>query len=217
MVYLGLTAALAQSGCQKSDQVPARAPEAAHPARPLVTYSSDRIRFAPTPIAALDSIAADQPLVKSLLNVRSRMRYGDYVWKDNDVRSGKAWILVDLAAQTISVFRDGEEIGRAVTLFGVDGHSTPTGRFIVLARDKHHVSNVYDAPMPYTLRLTDDGISIHGSNVRAGVGTHGCVGVPLKFGAKLFDAMRVGDEVLIISDGNRAASARRGARAKSIG
>jgi lipoprotein-anchoring transpeptidase ErfK/SrfK len=144
------------------------------------------------------------------------MRYGDYAWHD-DVPPGKVWILVDLAAQTISVFRDGEEIGRAVALFGVDGYPTPTGRFTVLAREKHHVSSVYGASMPYTLRLTNDGISIHASDVRAGVGTHGCVGVPLKFGAKLFDATRAGDEVMIISDSKRPATTGRDARGKAIG
>ena len=52
--------------------------------------------------------------------------------------------------------------------------------------------------MPYTLRLTGDGVSIHGSNVRCGQATHGCIGVPLAFAERLFDATKVGDEVVII-------------------
>lgn len=213
---LVLVASIGLSGCHESVPKPPEVRQAAQSAEPVIRYSTDRIRFPPAPIAALESIAPAAPLVRSLLNVQSLMRYGDFVWKD-DVPAGRVWVLVDLAAQTISVFRDGEEIGRAVALFGVDGYSTPTGRFTVLAREKHHVSSVYGSSMPYTLRLTNDGISIHASNVREGIGTHGCVGVPLKFGAKLFDAMRAGDEVVIISDRERPAAASRGASAKAIG
>lgn len=214
--YLALATFFSLAGCHDSDKKSASIPQAAQTARPVIRASADRIRFEPTPIVALDSVSPDKRLVKSLLNVRSLMRYGDYAWND-DVPPGKVWILVDLAAQTISVFRNGEEIGRSVALFGVDGYPTPTGRFTVLAREKHHVSSVYGSSMPYTLRLTNDGISIHASDVRAGVGTHGCVGVPLKFGAKLFDATRAGDEVLIITDSKRPATIGRDAGGKAAG
>ena len=64
----------------------------------------------------------------------------------------------------------------------------------------------YDnAPMPYTLRLTGDGVSIHGSNVRWGFATHGCIGIPKAFAAKLFSVAKVGDEVLIVP-GKKAAN-----------
>jgi lipoprotein-anchoring transpeptidase ErfK/SrfK len=110
------------------------------------------------------------------------------------------WVRVDLATQIISVFRSGHEIGTAVILYGTDGLPTPTGKFPILAKLKDHVSATYgDAPMPYTLRLTNDGVSIHGSNVRWGFATHGCVGVPKEFAAKMFDAVSTGDEVLIVS------------------
>jgi lipoprotein-anchoring transpeptidase ErfK/SrfK len=56
--------------------------------------------------------------------------------------------------------------------------------------------------MPYTLRLTDDGVSIHGSTVRWGAATHGCIGVPLEFARRLFEASRVGDDVLIVAAGS---------------
>jgi hypothetical protein len=46
-----------------------------------------------------------------------------------------------------------------------------------------------------------DGVAIHGSDVREGAGTHGCLGVPLDFGAHLFGALSVGDEVLIVRSG----------------
>ena len=54
--------------------------------------------------------------------------------------------------------------------------------------------------MPYTLRLTADGVAIHGSDVRWGAATHGCIGVPVEFAAKLFDEVAKGDHVVIVSD-----------------
>ena len=125
------------------------------------------------------------------------MSYGDYRWDEQGVPAGPVWIRVDLKSQIISIFRSGHEIGTAVILYGADGVPTPTGKFPILAKLKDHRSATYDAPMPYTLRLTGDGVSIHASNVRWGYATHGCIGVPADFAAKLFDAASVGDEVLI--------------------
>jgi lipoprotein-anchoring transpeptidase ErfK/SrfK len=139
--------------------------------------------------------------VSTVLKVPQRMAYGEFRWDDKGVPAGPTWIRVDLKSQILSVFRGGHEIGTAVILYGADGLATPTGKFPVLAKLKDHRSQTYDAPMPYTLRLTTDGVSIHGSNVRWGYATHGCVGVPTAFAAKLFDAVAVGDDVLIVGSG----------------
>jgi hypothetical protein len=137
--------------------------------------------------------------VRTILAVPGRMQYGDYRWDDKGVAKGPTWLRVDLKSQIISVFRGGDEIGTAVILYGADGLATPTGKFPILAKLKDHRSITYDnAPMPYTLRLTRDGVSIHGSNVRWGFATHGCIGVPKAFAAKVFDAVNVGDEVLVV-------------------
>jgi hypothetical protein len=159
-------------------------------------------RIAVAPAQLHEAFAAgliDRP-IKTILDVRSPMTYGQFVWNDKGVPAGPAWIRVDLHAQLMSVFRSGHEIGTAVILYGADGLPTPTGKFPILAKLKDHRSITYDnAPMPYTLRLTPDGVSIHGSNVRWGFATHGCIGIPKAFAAKLFDVVKVGDEVLIVS------------------
>jgi hypothetical protein len=146
----------------------------------------------------------DRP-VRSILNVPGRMSYGDFLWDDQGVPRGRVWIRVDLKSQIISVFRSGEEIGTAVILYGADGVPTPVGTFPILAKFRNHRSATYDgAPMPYTLRLTRDGVSIHASNVRWGFATHGCIGVPQAFAAKLFDAAQVGDQVTVTAAPSRA-------------
>ena len=134
------------------------------------------------------------------------MRYGDYIWDDKGIAPGSAWVRVDLDAQIMSVFRAGNEIGTAVILYGADKKPTPAGRFPVLAKLKNHQSSLYEAAMPYTLRLTKDGIAIHGSDVRHGLATNGCIGIPKDFAAKLFDEMRVGSNVVILSGGQSARS-----------
>jgi hypothetical protein len=195
---IGGTAAAALSAV---GQPPGRAVAAAQTATPAL----------PAPRLAVPASAVRTALGKGLilrpiqtvLNVPGRMSYGDFRWDEHGVPAGPTWIRVDLKSQILSVFRSGHEIGTAVILYGADGNPTPTGKFPVLAKLKDHRSATYDAPMPYTLRLTSDGVSIHGSNVRWGFATHGCVGVPAAFAAKLFDAVSVGSAVLII-DGDSA-------------
>lgn len=178
---------------------PISAVAAAAPALP-----ADRIEVPEASVReALAQGQIDRP-IKTILNVPARMQYGDYRWNDAGVPQGPAWIRVDLTAQTISVFRAGHEIGTAVILYGADGMATPTGKFPILAKIKDHHSATYDAPMPYTLRLTADGVAIHASDVRWGRATHGCVGVPMAFAAKLFEASSRGETVMIV-DGTRRA------------
>ena len=179
---------------------------AATPKPPVAAAPSDRIAVPADMLRqAYASGAIDRP-IKTILNVPGRMRYGDYRWDDMGVPAGPTWIRVDLDAQLISVFRSGHEIGTAVILYGADGLATPTGKFPILAKFKDHRSATYDnAPMPFTLRLTGDGVSIHASNVRWGYATHGCIGIPESFAAKLFSVASVGDEVLITGGNARRA------------
>ena len=166
-------------------------------AAPRAAVAADRIVV---PAAAVRQALADGEIdrpIKTVLNVPARMSYGDYRWDEKGVPSGPIWVRVDPKAQLLSVFRAGHEIGTAVILYGARDVPTPTGKFPILAKMKDHRSATYDAPMPYTLRLTADGVSIHASEVRWGYATHGCIGVPMAFAAKLFAAASVGDEVFI--------------------
>ena len=143
--------------------------------------------------------------VKSILNVRKRMEYGDFIWNERRVPKGPVWVRVDLKKQILSVFRAGHEIGTAVILYGTDEMQTPVGTFPVLGKSKDYQSRTYgNAPMPYSLHLTRDGVAIHGSEVRWGRATHGCVGVPVKFAEKLFGQVSAGDQVVIVSRGRTA-------------
>ena len=157
-----------------------------------------------TPAAAVPPVAKAAPApaptgmtIRRVLDVPRPFTHGDYVWDETGVPAGPMIVTVDLMAQTLSVFRGGYEIGTAVVLYGADEKPTPLGIFPITQKDADHVSNLYDAPMPYMLRLTNDGISIHGSDVRYGFVSHGCIGVPTAFAAKLFRAVKLGDRVIV--------------------
>lgn len=138
--------------------------------------------------------------VKRILKFDEPFVHGFWIWDDENVPDGDLIITVDLKAESLSVFRDGYEIGAAVISFGDALKPTPTGVFPITQKSKDHVSNIYGTPMPYMLRMTNDGISIHGANVRWGWGTRGCIGVPTEFAAKLFEQVKLGDRV-IVTDG----------------
>ena len=163
-----------------------------------VPSSGARIWFPARETPLLSLPDGRKEAVHSMLNITKPMHFGSFVWDEDRVPQGAIWVRIDLARQILSVFRGGNEIGSAVILYGSDGKPTPTGSFTILEKNADYYSHSYDAPMPYMLRLTKDGVAIHGSNVRNGWATHGCIGVPLDFARLLFAAAHKGDPVAII-------------------
>lgn len=179
--------------------VPARAPAPEPKLAPIQVAVKTPVKaIAPAkPAIKTAAQAADAFVVKRVLNITGPFRHGDYAWDDKGVPAGPIVITIDLKAQTLSVFRDGYEIGAAVILYGATDKPTPLGVFPITQKDADHHSSTYDAPMPYMLRLTADGVSIHGSNVVLDAGTHGCIGVPTPFAKLLFGQAKLGDPVII--------------------
>lgn len=137
-------------------------------------------------------------VIKRTLTITEPIKYGQWFWnEDNAPTTGPIFITVDLDARVLSIFRDGVEIGTSAVLLGTQEKPTPLGVFPITQKDQHHVSNLYDAPMPYMMRLTNDGVSIHATNVQNGYASHGCVGVPLGFAQKIFAAVKLGTPVII--------------------
>ncbi|MEP3029685.1 MAG: L,D-transpeptidase family protein [Erythrobacter sp.] len=152
-----------------------------------------------TPVQASREVSEDGPFViKRILPIEGPIRYGEWYWDDEGVPDGPLVMTVDLEARVLSVFRGGYEIGATAALLGTTSHPTPLGTFPILTKEIDNVSEKYNnAPMPYTLRLTWDGIAIHGSPVINGYASHGCIGVPDEFAAKLFEIAERGDKVVI--------------------
>ena len=155
-----------------------------------------RARPATAPAQAVN----DQLVIKRVLPIEGPLKYGEWHWNTDGVpKDGQLIITVDLDARVMSVFRDGYEIGAAVAMLGTDDHPTPLGTFPIMRKQRHNVSEKYgNAPMPYSMFLTTDGIAIHGGNaVENGYASHGCIAIPTELAEKVFEIAKPGDKVII--------------------
>ena len=185
----------------------------ARPQSPRAVVAAER--SATTPFGAAAGPAANAPaspssaaaapapkpdenfVIKRILPIEGAIKYGEWHWDEANVPAGPVVVTVDLDARVISIFRGGFEIGAAAVLLGTQEKPTPTGVFPITQKKRHHVSNLYDAPMPYMQRLTDDGITLHATQVEWGYASHGCIGMPEAFAKKVFETTKVGDRVFI--------------------
>lgn len=174
------------------------------PPAPVVVKSKPK---PPAPVVQPSPAPAGPYVIKSALPVAGPLKHGQWIWNESAApKTGPMLILVNIAAQTLSVLRDGHEIGTAVILYGADHKPTPIGQFPILVKLKDHASSIYaDAPMPFTLRLTKGGVAIHGTEeLRPDLATNGCIGIPTAFAEKLFGVMAVGDKVIIVRNASYA-------------
>ncbi len=197
---MGLVAADQNAG---TAHLAAAALRAAHPrAADFVPSpaSSDPAALAqahPAPLPT-DTASDRRFVIKRILPITGPIRYGEWHWDEGGVPPGPLVITVDLDARVISAFRGGYEIGTSAVLLGTAEKPTPLGMFPITQKDARHRSNIYDgAPMPYMERLTNDGVTIHGTTVVNGYASHGCIGVPLDFARKLYAETHLGDRVYI--------------------
>jgi lipoprotein-anchoring transpeptidase ErfK/SrfK len=174
------------------------------PARPELTSGAANATEAPAaqPEKASLTMAPAKPVddrfvIKRILPIAGAIKYGEWHWDEKGVPDGPIVMTVDLDARVISIFRGGYEIGAAAVLLGTEEKPTPTGVFPITQKSRNHVSNLYDAPMPYMQRLTNDGITLHATNVQWGYASHGCIGMPEAFAAKVFEKTKLGDRVFI--------------------
>ncbi|TAU83106.1 hypothetical protein ELI30_07165 [Rhizobium leguminosarum] len=114
-------------------------------------------------------------------------------------------IFVSKDKQSLAVYDGTEVVATSKVSTGKDGHTTPSGIFSVLEKQKYHESNLYsNAPMPFMQRLTWSGIALHESNsVPRYPASHGCVRMPGAF-AKMLYGMTDRGVPIIISDGELA-------------
>ncbi|MCJ9754275.1 L,D-transpeptidase family protein, partial [Neorhizobium sp. BETTINA12A] len=108
-------------------------------------------------------------------------------------------IIVSKDKQSLVVY-DGETVvATSKVSTGKEGHSTPSGIFSILEKQKYHESNLYsNAPMPWMQRLTWSGVALHESNsVPNYPASHGCVRMPGAFARSLYQITERGAHVII--------------------
>src|SRR5499425_1216120 len=106
--------------------------------------------------------------------------------------------IVSIKSQKVTIYDANGWVLRAPVSSGTAGRETPAGVFSVVEKDKDHRSSLYDdAWMPHMLRITWNGVALHGGPLPGYAASHGCVRMPFGFAEKLFDKTRIGMRVII--------------------
>ena len=71
------------------------------------------------------------------------------------------------------------------------------GVFTVIQKSRHHVSNLYDAPMPYMQRITWSGSALHEGPLPGYPASHGCVRLTTSFAQLLWKTTKMGARVIV--------------------
>jgi hypothetical protein len=135
------------------------------------------------------------------------LKPGEFVWEPQRSTSGPVALIVSIPEQLVHVYRGGIEIGVSTCSTGKPGHRTPTGVFTILERQREHVSSIYKgAQMPNMERLTWGGIALHAGNLPGYPASHGCIRLPLKFSALLYEVTHIGVAVIIADERTQPAN-----------
>lgn len=149
-----------------------------------------------------------------------------YEWYD-DGGPGDISIRVNLSSQIATIYRGRREVGWCYVATGRAGHGTPAGNFRITELTADKISNrwgwqenefgevinpsvrhdrpvprgarfVY-APMPYWMRLTNQGVGLHGGYIPSpGMpASAGCIRLPQDFAPVLFNEVKIGTPVTI--------------------
>jgi hypothetical protein len=109
--------------------------------------------------------------------------------------------IVSIKGQQVTFYDADGWIRRAPVSTGTKSRETPAGVFAVIEKDKDHHSSLYDdAWMPNMLRITWNGIALHGGPLPGYPASHGCVRMPYGFAEGLFDKAWIGMRVIISPD-----------------
>ena len=126
------------------------------------------------------------------------LKPGQYLWRDDGPTRGEAQVVVSLGDQMAYLYRNGELVAVSTISSGIEGRDTPTGIFQILQKKPLHHSKKYDnAPMPFMQRIDDYGVALHAGKLPGYAASHGCVRLPAKFAARLYQVTQLGSTVVI--------------------
>jgi lipoprotein-anchoring transpeptidase ErfK/SrfK len=171
--------------------------------------SIEAIRRWGPPAIALAIVAALSPLTTSPADAQSKKpadaqtrkaaRPAQPAETTAPRQAGEALMaIVSIKSQKVTIYDADGWIFTAPVSTGMKGHETPAGVFAVVEKNKDHRSNMYDdAWMPNMLRITWNGIALHGGPLPGHPASKGCVRLPFSFAEKLFDKIRMNTRIII--------------------
>jgi lipoprotein-anchoring transpeptidase ErfK/SrfK len=117
--------------------------------------------------------------------------------KPEPVPPGPLHVIVSVDAQRASLYANGTFVASTKVSTGTKTHPTPMGIFSVIQKNRHHVSNLYGAPMPYMQRLTWSGTAMHTGPLPGYPASHGCIRLENDFAQLLWRATKIGARVIV--------------------
>jgi len=106
-------------------------------------------------------------------------------------------IKLDLEAQRGSLWLDKKCIGVTRISTGRKGYETETGRFVVTNKYRRWTSTIYNARMPYFMRLSCGDFGLHAGEVPDYPASHGCIRLPEMDAKDFFKRVPIGTLVTI--------------------
>jgi L,D-transpeptidase catalytic domain len=112
--------------------------------------------------------------------------------------TGTLQVVIAVNSQRLTLYSNGVPVAHSMVSTGVPGHSTPTGVFSVIQKERFHRSNIYsDAPMPFMQRITWSGVALHEGVVPGHPASHGCIRMPGAFARQMWATTKLGLRVII--------------------
>jgi hypothetical protein len=110
------------------------------------------------------------------------------------------YIVVSLSEQRLYAYHGNELVAWSNVSTGKAGNDTPVGTFKITQKHIDHYSSIYNkAPMPYFMRLTDDGVGLHAGHLPGYAASHGCIRLPLGMVKELYAHTASGTPVRVIA------------------
>jgi ankyrin repeat protein len=128
--------------------------------------------------------------------------------RDPDPAKQRRRVLVSLADQTAVLYVDGSVRLKTRVSTGRRGYETAPGQYVITNKYRSWTSTLYDAAMPFFLRLNASAVGLHEGVVPDHPASHGCIRVPRGTARRLFASTRVGDSVTIVQGSLKTADAQ---------
>ena len=172
----------------------------------LLMAGSAGVQAAPSPEtwwANSRAVAASDLSARRSIKARARAaekadgKAGRAADKSPPIPSGPLHIIVSIDKQRATLFADGQPVASTAISSGTAGHPTPMGVFTVIQKDRHHVSNLYNASMPYMQRITWSGSALHQGPLPGYPASHGCVRLTESFAQLLWKTTKMGARIIV--------------------
>ena len=144
--------------------------------------------------------AAEKPAVRPAERPPSRKADQAKADRKPVIPPGPLHIIVSIDKQRVTLFADGKPVTSSPISSGTPDHPTPMGVFSVIQKRRHHISNLYNAPMPFMQRLTWSGTAMHQGPLPGRPASHGCVRLTGDFAELLWKTTRIGARVIVTRD-----------------